>query len=91
MVPYATLEPLKALLPMKRGEYEIPVDGDGPGGIRLAGWNVRMRGRWQTISQLWEQNKGRGSKLNLIGTLDYLHNLSSQLAWQQPTVLGQCG
>ena len=83
VVPYATLEPLKAILPVKQGEHEIPTDADGPGGIRLGGLERRMRGRWQTISSFWEANKGRASKLNLVGTLDYMHKLSSQLAWQQ--------
>ena len=83
MVPYATLEPLKALLPVKRGDYQIPADRNGPGGISLGGLERRMRGRWQTISNFWEQNKGRRSKLNLAENLDYLHKLSSQLVWQQ--------
>ena len=83
VIPYATLEPLKAILPVQRGEYEIPTDRGGPGGIRLGGLERRMRGRWQTISGLWEDNKSVGSKMNLLGNLDYQHKLSSQLAWQQ--------
>ena len=82
VVPYATLEPLQAILPVKRGEYEVPTDANGPGGVRLGGLERRMRERWQTISQLWEENKGARSKLSLLGNLDYLHKLSSQLAWQ---------
>ena len=42
-----------------------------------------MRKRWQTISGLWEQHKARANKLDLLGQLDYLHKLSSQLAWQR--------
>ena len=57
VVPYATLEPLKAILPVKRGEYKIPSDSDGPGGIRLGGLERIMRGRWQTISRLWERQQ----------------------------------
>ncbi len=83
VVPYTTLEPLKALLPVKRGEYAIPADGEGPGGIRLGGLERMMRGRWQTISRLWEDNKSVGSRLNLLDNLDYQHKLSSQLDWQQ--------
>ena len=83
LVPYATLEPLKAVLPVKRGEHEIPASADGPGGIRLGGLERRMRGRWQTISRLWEDNKGARSSLDLLGNLDYLHKLSTQLAWQR--------
>ena len=83
VVPYTTLEPLQVLLPVKRGEYAIPTDAGEPGGISMGGLERRMRGRWQTISNFWEQNKGRHSKLNLAGNLDYLHKLSSQLMWQQ--------
>ena len=83
VVPYATLEPLKALLPVKRGEYQIPTDGDGLGGIRLGGLERRMRGRWQTISGLWDTNKQLATKINLLGQIDYQRKLSSQLAWQK--------
>ena len=83
VVPYATLEPLKAMLPVKRGEYEIPTDADGPGGISLGGLERRMRRRWQTINQLWEDNKPDASNLNLLRNLDHYRKLSSQLAWQQ--------
>ena len=83
LVPYATLEPLKAILPVRRGEHEIPVDTNGPGGVRLGGLDQRMRGRWQTISQLWETNKTRANKLNLLGRIDYHREMSSQLEWQQ--------
>ena len=83
IAPYATLEPLKALLPLKRGELDIPTDDDGPGGIRLGGLERRMRERWQTVSKLWEDNKSPVNRLNLLGQLDYLHKLSSQLEWQK--------
>ena len=32
---------------------------------------------------MWETNKGPVNRLNLLGQLDYLHNLSSQLEWQR--------
>ena len=83
VVPYATLEPLEAILPVKRGDAAIPIDANGPGGIRLGGLERRMRGRWQTISRMWDAYKTRANKLNLLGQIDYLHKLSSQLDWQQ--------
>ena len=83
LVPYATLEPLKAVLPVKRGEYLIPTDDNGPGGIRLGGLDRRMRGRWRTISQMWDVNKPAASKLNLLESLDHYGKLSSQLDRQQ--------
>lgn len=83
VVPYAILEPLKALLPLKRGEYALPADGDGPGGIRLGGLECMMRGRWQTISRIWDEHKQRNTRLNLLERLDYHRGFSEQLDWQQ--------
>ena len=83
VVPYATLPPLKAVLPIRQGESGIPTDGDGVGGVRLGGLDRRMRGRWQTVSRIWEENKARSNRLNLLGQLDYIHKLSSQLEWQE--------
>ena len=83
IVPYVALEPLKALLPLKRGDAAIPTDDNGSGGVRLGGLERRMRERWQTVSRLWEDNKALANSLNLLGQLDYLHKLSSQLEWQQ--------
>ena len=85
VVPYATLPPLKAALPVRRGEDAIPTDTDSVGGIRLGGLDRRMRQRWQTVSGLWEENKARANRLNLLGQLDYIHKLSSQLEWQSDT------
>ncbi len=83
VVPYATLTPLKAVLPLKRGECEIPTDDNGPGGIRLGGLERRMRDRWQTISNLWDDQQRRANNLNLLGRLDFHRELSSQLEWQK--------
>ena len=83
VVPYATLEPLKAVLPLKQGDDVIPSLVDGTGGIRLSGLERRMRERWRTISGLWETYKAPANQLNLLGQLDYLHKLSSQLEWQR--------
>ena len=83
IAPYVALEPLKALLPLKRGDFALPTDDDGPGGVRLGGLERRMRERWQTVSTLWEDNKSLVNRLNLLGQLDYLHKLSSQLEWQK--------
>ena len=83
VVPYATLPPLKAVLPVRRGDDSIPTDANGVGGIRLGGLDRRMRGRWQTVSGLWEENKGRTNRLNLLGQLDYISKLSSQLEWMK--------
>ena len=82
VVPYATLAPLKALLPVKQGERELPTDEDGVGGINLDELERGMRHRWQIVNALWEENKSPNNKLNLLERLDYYRNLSSQLTWQ---------
>ena len=82
LVPYAMLQPLKAILPLKRGDNELPINKRSPGRIRLGGLERRMRGRWQTISNLWEENKARANKLTLLEQLNYYGKLSSQLTWQ---------
>ena len=81
IAPYVTLEPLKTLLPVKQGDAAIPTNERGPGGIRLGGLERRMRERWQTVSRLWEENKAPANRLNLLGQLDYMGKLSSQLEW----------
>ena len=83
LAPYVTLDPLKAVLPLRSGEYEIPRDKNEEGGVRLSGLEWRVRDRWQTISRLWEDNKARANKLNLLGRLDYHGELSAQLQWQE--------
>ena len=83
LVAYATLEPLRALLPPRQGESAIPVDTDGVGGVRLGGLDRRMRDRWRTISGFWEANKATATRLDLLGQVDYMHKLGSQLEWQQ--------
>ena len=42
-----------------------------------------MRDRWRIISALWEENKQRHNKLDLLGNLDHYGKLSSQLKWRQ--------
>ena len=83
VVPYATLNPLKALLPLKQRDFRLPTSADGVSGINLRGLERRMRMRWQTVSRLWEENKAAANKLNLLEQLDYYGKLSAQLTWQQ--------
>ena len=83
LAPYVTLDPLNAILPLTRGETQIPTDSDVTRGINLGSLERRMRDRWQTVSGLWEQNKASANKLSLLGQLDYYGKLSAQLDWQQ--------
>ena len=82
LVPYATLEPLRALLPLRKGEAKIPTASDGVGGIRLSGLDRRMRNRWRIVSGLWDTNKASPNALNLLDRLDYHRELSTQFEWQ---------
>ena len=79
VIPYATLEPLKAILPFRSGDSAISADKNGVGGIRIANLGRRMRDRWQIISRLWDENRQPVNKLNLLGQLDYYGKLSAQL------------
>ena len=83
VVPYATLDPLKAALPLQEREVSLPADSDGVGGVRLGALERRMRDRWQTISCLWEENKASANRLNLLGQLDYYGKLTAQLDWMK--------
>ena len=49
----------------------------------MGGLARRMRERWQTVSDLWDVKKQPANKLNLLGQLDYMRKLSSQLEWQK--------
>ena len=42
-----------------------------------------MRQRWQTVGDLWEENKAVANKLDLLGQLDYYGKLTAQLDWQK--------
>ena len=83
LVPYATLAPLKAVLPFNRGDDGLPADTDGVGGVNLGVLSQRMRDRWRTISNLWEKNKQSHNKLDLMANVDHYGKLSSQLQWQK--------
>ena len=83
IAPYATLDPLQAVLPLKQGDAGLPTDSKGAGEIRLGDLGRRMRERWQTVSALWENNKAPATKLDLLGQLNYIHKLSAQLEWKR--------
>ena len=83
IVPYATLDPLTAILPVSRDEAIVPVADDGIGGVRLARLESGMRDRWRTVSALWDENKTAANRLDLLGQLDYYGKLSTQLEWRR--------
>ena len=38
---------------------------------------------WRTINGFWEASKATATRLDLLGQVDYMHKLGSQLEWQQ--------
>ena len=82
LVPYAMLEPLKAVLPLKREDAQFPTDPDGVGGIRLGGLERRMRERWRVVSGCWDDSKAHANSLNLLQRLDYHRGFLVQLQWR---------
>ena len=66
LVPYATLEPLKAALPLRHGDMMLAKDSSEIGGVKTSGMEQRMRERWRTVSRLWEGNKAAANKLSAI-------------------------
>ena len=82
VAPFATLEPKRAVLPLRQGA-EPP--GQLRSSSRLAIHHIepplmgeRMRNRWRLINRLWDENKNVNNKLDLLGRLDYMGNFSSQ-------------
>ncbi|MDK8846158.1 N-6 DNA methylase [Corynebacterium sp. MSK297] len=71
LVPFGLLEPWRAVLPIERqqlmDEQQI---NNADNGVRE--W-------WRDVSQRWETNKTKQSKLSLMENLDYQRKLSKQL------------
>ena len=88
VVPYATLDPLKVVLPLRRDDASLPADPEGVGGVRLGGLERRMRERWQATSSLWEKHKAAATDLDLLGQLDYYGKLAAQLEWRKDSFEG---
>ena len=83
VAPYTTLAPTKALLPLKRGDTQLPADPAGVGGVNLAALEERMRARWRLVSGMWDSVKSPNNKLSLMNNLDYWGKLSSQIEWRR--------
>ena len=82
LVPYATLEPLKAVLPLKREDKTQAKDSSAVSGVKLEGMENRMRDRWRKVSRLWDANKLAANNLSLLQRLDYHGELTAQIKWQ---------
>ena len=93
VAPYATLNPLLAVLPVRRDNGDVLL-ADGAefsaGGLSLRPLARRMRDRWRAISALWDTHKQPVNRLTLREQLDYRSKLSRQLAWRGAAGDGAC-
>ena len=80
VVPYGTLEPRKALLPIDRQNGMLPAYSEAVGS-HSGGLEWWMSERWRTVCELWEDNKSPANKLSMARQLDYYGKLSAQLEW----------
>jgi len=83
LTPYATLDPLKVIMPFKRGSEAIEYESGTRYGVAGTSLERRMRTRWSEINRAWENHKRSGNELSSIERIDYYGNLSSQLGWQR--------
>ena len=83
LVPYATLDSLKVILPVKHDSTRIEIDEKSHGNVVSNSMERRMRNRWIAVNRAWEENKRQGYRLTLIEQLDYYGKLSSQIAWKR--------
>lgn len=71
LVPFGLLEPWRAVLPIDRQQL---MDEQ-----QISNANNGLRDWWRDVSQRWEDNKTKQSKLSLMDNLDYQRKLSKQL------------
>ena len=82
VVPYGTLNPLKAVLPINPNTGEIENDDSVSHGVRSSSLKRNMRRRWRDVDAIWGENKSSSNSLRLLDQLDYYGKLSSQTDWQ---------
>ena len=96
IAPYVTLPPLTAALPVDKSSLALPLDHKGcsvnpkSGAVKHNACEVdtskldtRMRTRWNTMSSLWDANKGKSDAKSLYQRLNYHNILTSQLEWMR--------
>ena len=94
IAPYVTLPPLTAALPVDKPTMTLPLGHSScptnpkTGNVRhnacvvdTAQLDTRMRTRWNTMSSLWDANKGKNDKKSLYQRLNYHNIFTSQLEW----------
>ena len=82
VLPYGTLNPLKALLPMKRNAVSFASDAASNLGVPIGSLDRRMQQRWSQINGIWDQHKSPTNRLSLLEQLDFYGKLSSQIIWR---------
>ena len=83
VVPYSTLEPLRAILPLNASSDELKVESTETHGIRPSSLHRRMQRRWRDVSEIWQNNRSAANTLRLIDQLDYYGKFSSQMTWRR--------
>ena len=83
VAPFALLEPLHAVLPLRAGtEHTGPLRSHSPvaiDGIDPTHMGPRMRDRWSDANRLWEEHKSTNTNHDLLRQLDYMGKLSIQI------------
>ena len=85
VVPYATLKPLQAVLPISKRRDQLRIAQTvlpGTEDVDPGSLAPRTRHRWAEMSNLWEEHKGNNNPLNLLHQLDYRRKLTTQLDWR---------
>ena len=81
VIPYATLDPLTAVLPINKERTRLERVENDQYGIAISSLGRRMRDRWRQINRSWEQNRKPTNTNSLIDQIDHWGKLSSQLEW----------
>ena len=85
IAPFVAMEPCQAVLPIRAGDVSLPRHDDGSFDyLRVA---ERVRKRWRTIEQLWEQHKSAHNELSLLDQIDYFGKLESQMQVHEARLL----
>ena len=77
IIPYACVDPLKAVLPAKIGAKRLERDAEDRHGVDMGSMGRRMRYRWRAMNQFWEANRTK----KLIEELDFWSKLAKQFEW----------
>lgn len=80
LAPYVTLDPLRAVLPVRKSLLALAPAGD-VGGIDPYFLEERVRDRWKEMAGLWDANKKSNDEKSLLERIDFFGNLSSQFQW----------